>query len=68
MLKKREIIIEQRIICQQWMLKCIQAKAVGFYADWTNTDVDESEVIWLNDNPYIVNPPLPGAIGLSKKE
>jgi hypothetical protein len=67
-LKKREIIVQKRIIRQQRMLKCIRARAVGFYADWTNTDVDESEVTWLNDNPYIINPPLPGTISLPKKK
>jgi hypothetical protein len=65
-LKKREIIIQKRIIRQQQLLKCIRARAVGYYADWTNTDVDESEVTSFNNNPYIINLPLPGTISLSK--
>jgi hypothetical protein len=48
-------------------LKCIRAWAVGFYADWTNTDVDESEVTWLNNNLSIIYPPLPGTMALLKK-
>jgi hypothetical protein len=67
-LKNRVIIIQKHIIRQQRMLKYIRARALGLYADWTNTDVDESEVIWLNDNPYIMNPPLLGTIFLLKKK
>jgi hypothetical protein len=67
-LKKRVFIVEKCIIRQQRMLKCIRARAVGFYADWTNTDVDESEDTWLYDNPYIINLLLPGSISLPKKK
>jgi hypothetical protein len=65
-LKKREIIVQKRIIRQQRRMKCIWARAVGFFADWTITNVDESEVIWLNDDPYSIYPPLPGTISLPK--
>jgi hypothetical protein len=44
------------------MLKWVRAKAVGFHTDWTHTDVDESEVTWFDDNPYFINPLLPGTI------
>jgi hypothetical protein len=67
-MKKREIIGQKNIICQERMLKFIWARAVGFSTDWTNTDVDRSEVTWLNDNPYMINPPLPGTISVPKKK
>jgi hypothetical protein len=67
-LKMREIIVHKCILYQWRMLKCIPARAVGFYADWTNTDVDKLEVTWINDNPYIINPQLPGTIPLPKNK
>jgi hypothetical protein len=50
------------------MLKYIWARAVGFYTEWTNTDIDELEVTRLYNNPYMINPPLLGTIGLPRKQ
>jgi len=66
-LKKREILVQKRIIRQTRMLQAIRARALGFYANWENTVVGADEVSWLADNKYIKDPPTAGSVPLPKK-
>ena len=53
-----------RIGQQERLLRALRARAVGFYDDWQDSEVEHDEIEWMADNRYIVDPPEPGSESL----
>ena len=60
-LKKKERIVLLRIARQERLLQALRARALGFYDDWQDSEVEDDEIEWMAENRYIVDPPEPGS-------
>jgi len=65
--QKFELKLQKRIIRQQRYLEVIRNCALGLFADYEQSVVDDEDVAWLREHDHIVNPPAAGSLANRKR-